>query len=59
MQGTGPSLVLGRRSTAAAPGFMNGIIAFAYAIQSSSINSNFTNFYTLYKNTLGAGLGLP
>jgi len=59
MQDTGPSLVLGRRSTAAAPSYMNGIIAFAYAIQSSSINSNFTNFYNLYKTTLGTGLGLP
>jgi hypothetical protein len=59
MQGTGSSLVLGRRSNAAAPGYMNGIIAFAYAIQSSSINSNFTNFYNLYKTTLGTGLGLP
>jgi len=59
MQGTGASLVLGRRSIDAAPGYMNGIIAFAYAIQSSSINSNFTNFYTLYKTTLGTGLGLP
>ena len=59
MQGTGASLVLGRRSVAIAPAYMNGIIAFAYAIQSSSINSNFTNFYTLYKTTLGQGLGLP
>ena len=59
MQGTGSSLVLGRRSNAAAPGYMNGIIDFAYAIQSSSIHSNFTNFYTLYKTTLGTGLGLP
>jgi hypothetical protein len=59
MQGTGPSLVLGRRSINAAPAYMNGIISFAYAIQSSSINSNFTNFYNLYKTTLGTGLGLP
>jgi len=59
MQGTGPSLVLGRRSSTTAPNYMNGIIAFAYAIQSSSINSNFANFYNLYKTTLGTGLGLP
>lgn len=59
MQGTGAALVLGRRSIDAAPFYMNGIISFAYAIQSSSINSNFTNFYILYKTTIGTGLGLP
>jgi len=57
MQGTGQPLVLGRAGFNA--NYMNGIIAFSYVIQSSSINSNFTNFYTLYKNTLGQGLGLP
>jgi hypothetical protein len=57
MQGTGQPLNLGRNSVPT--GYMDGIISFAYAIQSSSINSNFTNFYNLYKTTLGTGLGLP
>jgi hypothetical protein len=57
MQGTGRALFLG--SNGFGSGYMNGILSFAYSIQSSSINSNFTNFYTLYKTTLGTGLGLP
>jgi hypothetical protein len=32
--------------------------SFAFYMSSSS-HANFTNFYTLYKNTLGQGLGLP
>jgi len=32
--------------------------SFAFYMSSSS-HANFTNFYTLYKNTLGTGLGLP
>jgi hypothetical protein len=58
MQGTGANLVFGRRSINAAPLNFPGTIAFTYYI-SSSANSNFTNFYTLYKTTLGQGLGLP
>jgi hypothetical protein len=58
MQGTGASLVFGRRSINAAPLNFPGTIAFTYYI-SSSVNSNFTNFYTLYKTTLGQELGLP
>jgi len=58
MQGTGASLVFGRRSIDAAPLNFPGTMAFTYYI-SSSVNANFTNLYTLYKNTLGTGLGLP
>jgi hypothetical protein len=58
MQGTGASLVFGRRSIDAASLNFPGTIAFTYYI-SSSVNANFTNLYTLYKNTLGTGLGLP
>jgi hypothetical protein len=58
MQGTGASIVFGRRSIDAAPLNFPGTIAFTYYI-SSSVNANFTNLYTLYKNTLGTGLGLP
>jgi hypothetical protein len=58
MQGTGASLVFGRRSIDLAPLNFPGTIAFTYYI-SSSVNANFTNLYTLYKNTLGTGLGLP
>lgn len=58
MQGTGAALVFGRRSINAAPLFFNGTLSFAYFF-SSSIHSNFTNFYNLYKTTLGQGLGLP
>ena len=58
MQGTGANFVFGRRSIDAAPLNFPGTIAFGYVI-SSSVNANFTNLYTLYKNTLGTGLGLP
>jgi hypothetical protein len=58
MEGTGANFVFGRRSIDAAPLNLPGTIAFTYYI-SSSVNANFTNLYTLYKNTLGTGLGLP
>lgn len=58
MQGTGANFVFGRRSIDAAPLNLPGTIAFTYYI-SSSVNSNFTNLYNLYKTTLGDGLGLP
>ena len=58
MQGTGASIVFGRRSIDVAPLNFPGTIAFTYYI-SSSVNANFTNLYTLYKTTLGDGLGLP
>jgi hypothetical protein len=58
MQGTGANLVFGTRSATFAPILFAGTIAFGYSI-SSSVNANFTNLYTLYKTTLGTGLGLP
>ena len=58
MQGTGANLVFGRRSVDLAGLNFPGTIAFTYYI-SSSVNANFTNFYNLYKTTLGTGLGLP
>jgi hypothetical protein len=58
MQGTGADLVFARRSINAAPLFFNGTLSFTYFF-SSSIHANFTNFYNLYKTTLGQGLGLP
>jgi hypothetical protein len=50
---------IGARFTAGNPSYFSGQIAFAFYATLPMSDSNVSDFYTLYKTTLGLGLGLP
>jgi hypothetical protein len=54
--GTGANIALGARTNGGV--YFEGNISFAYYMNTSS-HLNYSSLYTLYKNTLGQGLGLP
>ena len=54
--GTGANIAIGARTNGGV--YFEGNISFAYYMNTSS-HLNYSSLYTLYKTTLGAGLGLP
>jgi hypothetical protein len=54
--GTGANIAIGARTNGGV--YYEGNISFVYYMNISS-HSNYTSIYTLYKTTLGQGLGLP
>ena len=54
--GTGANIALGARTNGGV--YFEGNISFAYYMNTSS-HLNYSSLYTLYKTTLGQGLGLP